>query len=125
MKVAITSVGLNLDANVDPRFGRAQHILIIDTETMDLEAIENPNVAAGGGAGIQTAQMVAERGVEAVLTGNCGPNAFRTLDAAGIKVYAGASGTVRQVLEALKNGEIQPLGSPSVPGHFGTAGSQQ
>jgi predicted Fe-Mo cluster-binding NifX family protein len=89
VKLAITSSGPTLDSQVDPRFGRAQYLLIVNTETLDLEAIENPNVTAGGGAGVQAAQMVVSRGAEAVLTGNCGPNAYRTLSAADIEVYAG------------------------------------
>jgi len=119
VKIAITSSGPTLDSQVDPRFGRAQYFLIVDTETLDVEAIENPYVAAGGGAGIQTAQMVVTKGAEAVLTGNCGPNAFRTLGAAGVKVYAGVTGTIRAALAALEQGDLTPLSGPSVSGHFG------
>ena len=120
MKIAITSSGATLDSQVDPRFGRAQYLLIVNTETLDFEAIENPNVAAGGGAGVQAAQMVVSRGAEAVLTGNCGPNAYRTLSAADIEIYAGVSGTVRAAVEAFKRGQFSPLSGPSVSGHFGT-----
>lgn len=120
MKVAITSSGPTLDSQVDPRFGRAQYLLIVNTETLDVEAVRNPNVAAGGGAGVQAAQAVVSKGAEAVLTGNCGPNAFRTLEAAGVKVYAGVTGTVRAAVEALSQGQFGPLAGPSVPGHFGT-----
>jgi predicted Fe-Mo cluster-binding NifX family protein len=120
VKVAITSSGPTLDSQVDPRFGRAQYLLIVDTETLDVEAVGNPNVAAGGGAGVQAAQLVVSKGAEAVLTGNCGPNAYRTLSAADVEVYAGVSGPVRAAVEAFKGGQFSPLSGPSVPGHFGT-----
>ena len=119
MKIAITSSGPTLDSQIDPRFGRAQYLLIVDTDSLDLEAIENPNVAAGGGAGIQTAQMVVGKGAKAILTGNCGPNAFRTLSAADIQVYTNLSGTVRDALQSFKQGELAPIADPSVPSHFG------
>jgi predicted Fe-Mo cluster-binding NifX family protein len=119
VKIAITSSGPTLDSQVDPRFGRAQYLLIVDTDRMDVEAIENPNVAAGGGAGIQTSQMVAHTGARAVLTGNCGPNAFRTLSAANIQVYTNLCGTVRDVIQSFTRGELAPIADPSVPSHFG------
>jgi len=122
MKIAVTSVGATLDSQVDPRFGRAQYLLIVDTDSLDVEAIDNPNVAAGGGAGIQTAQMVAGKGAQAVLTGNCGPNAFRTLNAADIQIYTNVSGVVRDAIESLKRGILQPISGPSVGGHFGAGG---
>ena len=109
-----------LDSEVDPRFGRAQYLLIVDTETLDIEPIQNANVAAGGGAGIQAAQVVVSKGIAAVLTGNCGPNAYRTLSAANVEIYAGVSGTARAAVEAFKRGDLSPLSGPSVPGHFGT-----
>jgi predicted Fe-Mo cluster-binding NifX family protein len=119
MKIAVSSAGPDLDAQVDPRFGRAQYLLVVDTETLEFEALQNPNVAAGGGAGIQTAQMIAAKGAQVVLTGNCGPNAYRTLEAAGITVHVGATGTVREAVERFKRGEFQATAGPSVPGHFG------
>jgi predicted Fe-Mo cluster-binding NifX family protein len=120
VKIAISSSGPMLDSEVDPRFGRAQYLLIVDTETLDVEPVQNANVAAGGGAGIQAAQVVVSKGTAAVLTGNCGPNAYRTLSAADIEIYAGVSGTVRAAVEAFKRGELSPLSAPSVSGHFGT-----
>ena len=122
MKVAVTSVGASLDDQVDPRFGRAQYLLIVDADSLEFEAVENANAAAGGGAGIQTAQMVAGKGVEAILTGNCGPNAFQILSAAHIKAYVGLTGTAREAIESLKRGELAPVSGPSVPGHFGLGG---
>jgi len=122
MKVAVSATAPSLDAQLDPRFGRSPYILIVDTDTMEYKVIENPNVFAAGGAGIQTAQMVANEGVEAVLTGACGPNAYRTLEVAGIKVYVGVSGTVRSVVEAFREGRLSPTSGPSVGPHFGMGG---
>ncbi len=119
MKIAVTSTGADLDAQVDPRFGRAQYFLIVDTDNLEFQAIENAAAQAFGGAGVQAAQAVASAGAEAVVTGNVGPNAHQTLSAADLKVYVGASGTVREAVEAFKRGELQAAGQPSVGPHFG------
>jgi predicted Fe-Mo cluster-binding NifX family protein len=119
MKIAITSAGTDLNSNVDPRFGRTPYFLIVDTDTMQFEAIENPNVNAMGGAGIQSAQLVANKGVEVVLTGSCGPNAFQTLQAAGTKVITGVVGTVSEAIERYKSGQLNPITGPNVGSHYG------
>ena len=121
MKIAITSTGKTLDSQVDPRFGRAACFVIIDTETMDFSVIENSNVAAAGGAGISSAKAVIDTGAEAVLTGNCGPNAERTLSAGEIKVYTGVSGTVSEAIEFFKTGKLNEADGPNVQSHFGTS----
>ena len=122
MKIAITARGNDLDSQVDPRFGRCAVFLVVDTESMAFEAVQNASAAAGGGAGIQAAQLVADRDVEAVLTGNCGPNAFRTLQAAGIEVIVGVSGTVRDAAERYKSGALAATEGPNVGSHFGMGG---
>ncbi|HUU63560.1 MAG TPA: NifB/NifX family molybdenum-iron cluster-binding protein [Dehalococcoidia bacterium] len=122
MKIAVSATGPGLDAEVDPRFGRCQYLIAADTDTMEFEATENTNIMAGGGAGISTAQTVANMGVQVVLTGNCGPNAYQTLSAAGIQVITGVSGTVRQAIEGYKEGRFQALSAPSVDAHFGMGG---
>jgi predicted Fe-Mo cluster-binding NifX family protein len=119
MKIAVTSVGKNLDSRVDPRFGRAAFFLIGDTETMEFAAVENENATTGGAAGIGSAKRVIDEGAEAVLTGNCGPNAERTLSAAGVKLYTGVAGTVAQAVELLKNGKLTTAEKPNVQAHFG------
>ena len=119
MKIAITSTGTDLNSNVDPRFGRPPYFLIVDTDTMQFEAIENPNVDAMGGAGIQSAQLVANKGVAAVLTGSCGPNAFQTLQAAGVKVITGVVGTVNEAIQRYKLGQLNPTAGPNVASHYG------
>ena len=119
VKIAISATGPGLDADVDPRFGRCQYFIIIDAETMQFEALENSSAAAAGGAGISAAQMVANKGAEVVLTGNCGPNAYQTLSAAGVQVISGVSGTVRDAVQAHKAGKLQPSAQPNVASHYG------
>lgn len=119
MKICITSQGDILDSQVDPRFGRCQYFIIVDTDTLEFEAIQNPNINAMGGAGIQSGQFVAGKQVKAVLTGNIGPNAFQTLQAAGIGVIVGISGGVKEAIEKYKKGELKPTQNPSVGSKFG------
>jgi predicted Fe-Mo cluster-binding NifX family protein len=113
MKIAVSATAPHLDAELDPRLGRCQYFLIVDTESMEFEAIENPAIMAPGGAGIQAAQLIVEKGVQAVITGNCGPNAFQVLSAAGVPVLVGASGSVRDVVEAYKKGRLSPIAAAS------------
>jgi len=119
MKIAVTSKGTDLDAQVDPRFGRAAYILVIDTDTLDVEALDNKeNVNAFKGAGIQAASMVSDKGAEALLTGFCGPNAFKTLDAAKIKVANDVSGSVRDAVKAYIAGDVAFADQANVEGHW-------
>ena len=104
MKICITSQGDNLDSQVDPRFGRCQYFIIADTDSPKVEAVKNPNMEAMGGAGIQSGQFVAGQQIKAVLTGNVGPNAFQTLQAAGVDVIIGVSGSVKEAIEKYKSG---------------------
>lgn len=119
MKLAISAQGNDLHAPVDPRMGRCQQFLLVNSDTLEYEVLQNPNVGAAGGAGIQTAQLLASHEVNSVITGNCGPNAFATLQAAGIPVYIGAAGTVQQAIEQYKQGQLQAAAAPNVAGHFG------
>ncbi|MGB6872979.1 MAG: NifB/NifX family molybdenum-iron cluster-binding protein [Dehalococcoidia bacterium] len=119
MKIAVSATGLDLDAEVDPRFGRCQYFVIVDPQSMEFEALDNSNAMAAGGAGISTAQMIASKGAEVVLTGNCGPNAYQTLSATGIQVITGVAGRIRDAIEAYKAGRLQPNDQPSVGSHHG------
>jgi len=119
MKVCVTSQGDNLASAIDPRFGRCQYFIIADPETMDFEAIPNPNIDASGGAGIQSGQLVAEKGAKTVLTGNVGPNAFQTLQAAGLIVITGVTGSVKDTLDGYKNGDYKPSTGPSTGSKHG------
>lgn len=119
MKIAITSSGPDLTSQVDPRFGRCAYFILIDTDSNEFEAIENIAAQGMGGVGIHSGQIMAERKVEVVLTGNCGPNAFQTLQAEGIKVVTGISGTVGEALDKFKSGNFQPVSNPNVTSHSG------
>lgn len=124
MKIAVTSTGPTLDDQVESRFGRCAYFLIIDSETLEHEAIQNPNIALGGGAGIQSAQLIASKNVEVVLTGNCGPNAFQTFGAAGIQVITGVAGQVRRAVQMFKSGAMANAANPNVESHFGMGGGR-
>jgi predicted Fe-Mo cluster-binding NifX family protein len=119
MKICVSAFSGSLDADVDSRFGRCAYFVIVDSETMEFDAVSNVSSSAAHGAGIQAAQTVANMGVEVVLTGNVGPNAFSVLSAAGIKIVTGVSGSVREAVEKYKNGQLKEVGNPTVGGHFG------
>jgi predicted Fe-Mo cluster-binding NifX family protein len=125
MKIAISSSGSNQSAQVDPRFGRCQYFIVIDTDSGKTEAIPNAAQSAGGGAGIQAAQTVADSGAQTVLTGNVGPNAHRALQAAKITVITGVGGTISDALKAFQEGKYQATDSPTVQSHFGMSGPRK
>ena len=122
MKIAISSSGNDQSAQVDPRFGRCQYFIVIDTESGETNPVANAAQFAGGGAGIQAAQTVADQDVETVLTGNIGPNAHRALQAANITVVTGVSGTVAEALKAFLEGKYRATEGPTVEPHFGMSG---
>jgi len=124
MKIAVTATGKDLDARVDPRFGRCKGFVVVDSETGVFTAIDNPGAMAGGGAGIQAAQAVANAGADVVLAGNYGPNAHGALAAGGIKAYMVQGGTVREAVEAFQGGELAEASEATVPSHFGTGGQR-
>jgi predicted Fe-Mo cluster-binding NifX family protein len=109
MKVVVSAMQEGLDAEVSPVFGRCPVYVFVDTETMEFESAPNPAMSAPGGAGIQAAQFAVSKGVSAVLTGNVGPNAFNVLQAAGVTMYPVSGGSVREAVEALKSGRLQPV----------------
>ena len=119
MKVAVTSQGKDLSSQVDPRFGRAKYFIVVDTDSGEFTAHDNSqNLNAPQGAGIQAGQNVVSLGVEAVIIGNAGPNAFKTLQAGNVKIYIGATGTVQDVIEQLKAGKLQEAVQANVEGHW-------
>ena len=123
MKVAVTSSGESLDAQIDPRFGRCEYFVFVETEDMSFEGGTNPSVSLPGGAGIQSARFVADSGAKAVLTGNCGPNAYQALQAVGVEVYVGFAGTVKEAVEAFKAGKAVSAGGATVGSKFGLQAS--
>jgi predicted Fe-Mo cluster-binding NifX family protein len=122
MKVAVTTSGNDLSGPVTPHFGRCPQYLVVDTETMEFEVLQNTAVGSAHGAGIAAAQLVASKGVKAVLTGNVGPNAYSALSASGIMIVTGVSGTVGDAVKRFNSGGYQSTSGPSVGGHFGTGG---
>lgn len=119
MKVAVSSTGLGLNAALDPRFGRCAAFVFVETDDMSCDAEENATGSLGGGAGIQSARRMAEKGVKVVLTGNCGPNAHETLTAAGIDLVVGCEGLVGEVVGRFRNGGYEVAVAPNVASHAG------
>jgi len=119
VKIVVTSQGSDLNSQVDPRFGRAKNFIVVDTDTEEFSAHDNTqNLNAAQGAGIQAARTVVDLGVEAVVTGNVGPKAFTTLQAGNVKVYLGASGTVKEAIEKFKAGQLKGIDKANVQGHW-------
>jgi len=119
MKICISSEGKTMDSKVDPRFGRCRNFIFFDTETGHFEIQENTHSQFQGGSGIQSAQLVVSKGVKAVLTGNIGPNAHQVFSTAGISIFSGVSGTVKEAIDNFKNGKYQPDDAPNVDSKFG------
>lgn len=106
MKVCVSAISGSLDAQVDSRFRRYQYFLIVDTETMEFEAVPNTNADSLGDTEIQAAQTVVNRGVKVVLTGNIGINAYQVFSSAGIEIITAISGTAREAVERFKKGQL-------------------
>ena len=124
MKLGISATGPDLTAAVDQRFGRCPYFLVVDTDTMQSTVVANQQAQAGGGAGIQAAQQLANAGVQAVITGNVGPNAFLTLEAAHVEVMTGVSGPIREAIERFKKGLLASSKKASVHRHHGVQGEK-
>ncbi len=119
-RVVVTATGDHADALVDPRFGRAPRLLLLDVASGRVDRVVDnaAGVAAAQGAGLQAAEAVARLGAQAVITGHCGPKAFRALSAAGIAVFTGAEGTVADALASLKAGALERSEGADVGGHW-------
>jgi len=119
VKVAFTTSGRTLEAPMVLRFGRAEGFIIYDTDNEKFEAVDNSqSVNTAQGAGIQAAETVMRNGAQFLVTGHCGPNAFRALSAAGIRIYTTKAVTVAEALEALRAGALSTLTSADVEGHW-------
>lgn len=123
MKVVVTATGKTLDSQLDQRFGRADFFLIVDSDNLEFEVVDNSATATAGGAGITSAQSIVEKGVQAVITGNVGPNALSVLKAAEIPVYKGQSVSVRENIEQFNQGALEKLDA-AVAAHFGMGQSR-
>jgi len=119
MKVAITASGPDLSSQVDQRFGRARYLLVVDLPERTVQAVDNQaGMNAAQGAGIQAAQNVVDNKASVLLTGHCGPKAFRALKAAQIDVYLTPAGTVEEALDQFEAGRLTPTASADVDGHW-------
>ena len=119
MKIAVTTAGTTLDDALESRFGRAPRFLIVDTADGSFESVDNiQNLNAAQGAGIQAAMTVVNAGAEAVITGHCGPKAFRVLSAAGIKIHNCAAATVGEALAQYSGGKLAEAKDADVEGHW-------
>ena len=119
MKIIVSAEGPSIDAQVSLRFGRAPYFILIDTETMNVEILENPFVNQMSGVGIQVAQLVAEKGVEVIITGHVGPKAFEALRQAGIQIVSVNGGSVKEAIDAFKEGKLSSVSAATAPVHSG------
>lgn len=119
MRLAVTATGKNLEAKIDPRFGRAAYFIVVDPETMAFEVVNNSqSLDLPQGAGIQAGQTIVKNKVDALITGNCGPKAFQVLQNAGVKIFSGAAGSVKDAILQYKSGQLRPAENPNVEGHW-------
>ena len=119
MKIVFSTSGDTLEAPPDSRFGRALKFLVYDLTTETFEVVDNQqNLNAAQGAGIQSAETVVRSGAKALVSGHCGPKAFRVLAAAEVKVYTSDAPTVAAALEKFKAGELKEAEGADVQGHW-------
>ena len=126
MKIAITTETGDLDSPFHPRFGRAANFVIVDSETEEWEAYPNPARNASGGAGIQAAQFITERGAEVAISGDFGPKAYSALATGGVQMYlapANETLTARELLARYAQGQLEQVSAPTGPGHQASPGS--
>lgn len=123
MKVAISASGPDKGSSIDEKFGRCPYFVMVDTDKMDFKTVENEHKKESHGVGPQVVQMLSDMDVDAVITGNVGPNAYRTLNSANIRVYK-ATGKISKAVEKLNNGELDELDDETVGGHFGGGGGR-
>lgn len=124
MKICVTATGKDLESKLDARFGRAENFIIVDSDTMYFEVIDNSLNVASGGAGIKSGQVVIDKGINVLITGNVGPNAMNVLTAGGVKIYKGSNKSVKENIEDCKNGLLSEINNP-VDQHFGLGGGKR
>ena len=119
MKIAVTSTGKDLSSDIDPRFGRAAYFILVDTDTMQWDVLENKqHLNLPQGAGIQAGRTIVESKANVLITGNCGPKAFKVLHSAGIRIATGAEGRVIDAVLQYTNGELEYVKTANVEGHW-------
>jgi predicted Fe-Mo cluster-binding NifX family protein len=123
MKIAVSSTGTDLSATIDERFGRCRHFLIVETDDMSVEVMDNTNAELSSSAGIQSASQVANAGAKVVITGNCGPKAMQVFNQTQIPVILGQHGVIRDVIETFKKGDLDASTSGNLPQTSGKTAS--
>ena len=119
MKIAFTTPGQSLDSPLDPSFGRAAAFLIYDLATQGCTTISNAqSLEAPQGAGIQAAQTLVRAKADCLVTGHCGPKAFRVLDTAGIKVFNTDAPTIAEALQRFRTGQLTEATAANIEGHW-------
>ena len=119
MRLAVTAEGNTQDSPVDERFGRARWFVLYDSESDEYESVDNSASAdAMQGAGPKTAELLADRKVDVVITGHCGPKAYMALKQAGIEVFVNAEGTIAEAIGKYNAGELTSAEGPDVRGHW-------
>ncbi|KGK98681.1 dinitrogenase iron-molybdenum cofactor biosynthesis protein [Methanococcoides methylutens] len=121
MKICVTATDKDISAAMDSRFGRCPYFVVVDPDTMEFRAFDNEAASASGGAGIQAAQNISDKGITVLLTGKVGPNAFPILSAAKIKVMEGASGSVADAIQQYKEGKLHEVSAPTAEAHASMA----
>jgi predicted Fe-Mo cluster-binding NifX family protein len=119
-KICVTAQGPTLEAPVDDRFGRCANFIFVDPDTLKFETFPNPGAMVSGGAGIQAAQFIVDHKATIVLTGHVGPNAYSALNAGGVEVFVGVSGTVQNAINQFQSNQLRKASSPTAPAHRGT-----
>ena len=115
MKIALTSTGKTLTSDIDPRFGRCAYFIVVDSDSMLFEALENEYKDLSGGAGIQAATFIASKNIDAIITGSCGPNALQVLSTTGIDLYTGEAGrTVQESIDRIKSGSSSQIARKTI-----------
>lgn len=114
MKIAVTAENDNgFASNVNPHFGRSPYFAIVDTQTDEIDLVKNEAARASGGAGVSAAQLISDRGVEALISGSVGPKAYTALSRGNIDMYIKKGGTVKEAVEAFEQGSLSQLTSPN------------
>ena len=122
MKIAVSSCGIFLDSPIDPRFGRCDYFVIVDTIDMSFEVFDNDGEGLSQGAGVQSAKFVVSKGAQAVITGNIGPNAVRALSAAGVEVVLCRTESIKDAVEKYQKGLLKSVNGANVRDHYGMVG---
>ena len=119
MNLIFTTAGADLNAGLDPSFGRAPKFMLLDLDSQRFKLIDNrQNIEAAQGAGIQAAQTIVKAGAQALITGHCGPKAFRVLSAAGVKVFNTDAPTIAEALARYRAGALTEAQAGNIEGHW-------